>query len=162
MRRFVGNYSYIPRGEDMLEAWVYTVLQPNWALNSTVRYERFTIDANIPVNPIDLKTISIPIQFRWFNAAGMFASIGPTYLHQTADYSDNTSGSDQAILLDASVGFRLPNRRGILSLEARNLLGTKVRYQDLTYLTADPNLKGGLGSTFTPTPTVIARISVNF
>jgi outer membrane receptor protein involved in Fe transport len=42
-------------------------------------------------------------------------------------------GADRFWLLDAFVGYRLPNRRGFLSLNADNLLDRRFRFQD-----ADP------------------------
>ena len=40
------------------------------------------------------------------------------------------SGSDQFWIFDASVGYRLPDRWGIVSIEARNLFDRSFQYQD--------------------------------
>ena len=40
-------------------------------------------------------------------------------------------GEDSFTLLDAFVGYRLPNRRGLLSLTADNLLDEAFQYQDV-------------------------------
>jgi len=40
-------------------------------------------------------------------------------------------GADRFWLLDAFVGYRLPNRRGLLSLNADNLLDRRFQFQDV-------------------------------
>ncbi len=40
-------------------------------------------------------------------------------------------GADRFWLLDAFVGYRLPNRHGLLSLNADNLLDRRFRFQDV-------------------------------
>ncbi|MEN8133656.1 MAG: hypothetical protein ABFS45_26525, partial [Pseudomonadota bacterium] len=38
--------------------------------------------------------------------------------------------SEDFSVLDASIGYRLPKRTGIISLEARNILNKKFHFQD--------------------------------
>ena len=40
-------------------------------------------------------------------------------------------GEDRFWVVDAFVGYRLPNRRGLLSLNADNLLDEDFRFQDI-------------------------------
>jgi outer membrane receptor protein involved in Fe transport len=40
------------------------------------------------------------------------------------------SGSDQFWIFDASAGYRLPDRWGIVSIEGKNLFDRSFQYQD--------------------------------
>ena len=44
--------------------------------------------------------------------------------------SELQSGDDRFWVVDASVGYRLPKRFGIISLEAKNLLDKEFQFQD--------------------------------
>ncbi len=41
------------------------------------------------------------------------------------------AGEDDFWIVDLSLGYRLPNRRGVLSLNVDNLLDEEFRFQDL-------------------------------
>jgi outer membrane receptor protein involved in Fe transport len=41
-----------------------------------------------------------------------------------------TRGHDQFWVADASISYRLPKRLGVLTLEGRNLLNERFRFQD--------------------------------
>jgi hypothetical protein len=52
-------------------------------------------------------------------------------VYQRADLGDpEFSGSDHFWVVDASVGYRLPKRWGIITLEAKNLLNERFHFQD--------------------------------
>ena len=55
-------------------------------------------------------------------------------------------------VLDASVGFRLPERLGIISIEARNLFDEDFRFQDSDL--ANPR--------FIPDRVIMARFTLSF
>jgi hypothetical protein len=40
-------------------------------------------------------------------------------------------GSDRFWIVDATMGFRLPSRRGTVELSVRNLFDTEFRFQDI-------------------------------
>jgi outer membrane receptor protein involved in Fe transport len=71
--------------------------------------------------------------------SGVFATATGTYFDQSGEFfrigqapstDMPTSGSDQFWIFDASVGYRLPDRWGIVSIEARNLFDRSFQYQD--------------------------------
>ena len=65
--------------------------------------------------------------------------------------------TDEFVVTDLSVGYRLPKRLGIISLQVHNLFDEKFLYQDVNFQTADPNTP-----IFTPDRTVLGRILINF
>lgn len=63
------------------------------------------------------------------------------YVDQQVEFPTLTAISayrDHFWLADAAVGYRLPKRHGILSLEARNLLNKAFNYQDTNFQTSQP------------------------
>jgi uncharacterized protein YccT (UPF0319 family) len=68
------------------------------------------------------------------------------------------SGSDRFFLLDATVGYRLPKRWGIIALEARNLTDQQFQFQDYWFQTANNNTD----PRFLPERTWLARFILNF
>jgi hypothetical protein len=61
--------------------------------------------------------------------------------------------------VDADVGYRLPKRFGILSLEIRNLFDTSFHYQDRNVQMALPE---AVVSQFLPTRMVFGRLTLSF
>ena len=68
------------------------------------------------------------------------------------------TGSENFILLDATIGYRLPKRRGIVSLGVRNLLDEKFHYEEISDLlspeTDNPR--------FIPERLILSQFTLNF
>jgi hypothetical protein len=68
--------------------------------------------------------------------AGSFARLNGTWYHQKELNLQGTPsdvfvpGSDSFWVVNPSIGYRLPGRHGILSLEVRNLFDEAFRYED--------------------------------
>jgi len=73
------------------------------------------------------------------------------------DPQKTASGIDSFFLLDYMIGYRFPNRRGILSLEGKNLLDEEFYYRN-SYL----NLSEPVNPIFLPTRTVFLKLTMNF
>jgi len=89
-------------------------------------------------NYTDLTIERLPIELRYFSPTGLTLSFRTSHIkeHGTFVMSTPTPGTlapgvDRFWLLDAFVGYRLPNRRGLLSLNADNLLDRHFRFQDV-------------------------------
>lgn len=85
-----------------------------------------------------------------------------TYVHQDVNQAGaypEFEGTSNFNLLDAAIGYRLPNRWGIMSLQGTNLLDTDFRYQDDSYREVTRTLEV---SRFVPKRGVIARITLNY
>ncbi len=113
--------------EDTYRAYLDWAPHASWALSGELRYDRFKRDD--PLNdirrPTEVETISLPLSLRYFNQAGFFSEIGLAYVHQDvarSTFATAASGEDDFFVLDAAIGYRLPRRRGIISLEGANLL----------------------------------------
>jgi hypothetical protein len=89
---------------------------------------RYTIsESNKLFQVDDLNTLIVPAVGTYHHDSGFFASAGISYYDQSGDDSGDDF-SDSGFLLDGTIGFRLPNGRGVLALEVQNLLDTDVQF----------------------------------
>ena len=68
-------------------------------------------------------------------------------------------GRTKFITVDAGIGYRLPNRRGIVSLQVSNLFDTNFKYQDDGYREFRDNPTAG---PYIPERLIALRGSLNF
>jgi outer membrane receptor protein involved in Fe transport len=66
--------------------------------------------------------------------------------------------SEDFILVDAGLGYRLPKRWGIIALEARNLFDKQFYFQDYSFQSA----VDAVNPRFIPERTLYARFVLNF
>ena len=156
------NTTLFDQWADSFRLYGYWTPHNQWALSTTVEYEQFKRSSNEPTVSLGealpkTKTLTIPVSARYFHSMGFFAAIGGTFVRQKVELAPSTTStkdSDRFFLLDAALGYRLPKRLGIISLEGRNLLDKEFFFQDKNTETL-----GGLDitPTFTPDRTVFIR-----
>ncbi len=78
----------------------------------------------------ELRTHYLPLDVSYFHPSGLSASFGATYVDQKATTVDLKTSNDRFWTLDASIGYRLPKRYGLVSLDVRNLLDERFDYQN--------------------------------
>jgi len=125
--------------ERLGRAWLYWAAHRQWALSIEPYIEEVRRDGTaMNTLPLEVETTAVPVFIRHFRDGGLFAELGGTFLHQriTPHPSDPfPRTTDDAFLLDAAIGYRLPNRLGVASFAIRNLL-------DDDFLIQDPNIQG--------------------
>lgn len=118
-------------------AYSYWAPHPRLALSADYLYERHERQGD-PVK--EVKTHRVPLGVRYFHPSGVIATLKGTYYDQDGTFfligqspSTDTpvSGSDRFWIFDASAGYRLPDRWGIATIEAKNLFDESFRYQDM-------------------------------
>jgi len=115
---------------------------PNFSHTNTKPAFELDVDT-----PDDVETLRLPGRLSFFSPNGIFAHLGAEYIHQEVSRNAGATkaeGSDSEIFLSAGVGYRLPNRRGLLSIEIRNLLDRQMQFQDLNFINArvtDPGIE---------------------
>ncbi len=168
---------FIPTGvtfEDQEEqlggAYLYWAINDRWALSGRVSYDRFQTGVNdssvFGDVPLKVETFSVPIMVRYFHPSGFFAGLGGTYVNQdvTRTFAAKTNlgladGSDDFFVVDAAIGFRFPDRRGIASLTVSNLLDEEFFYQDDSFreFRDEPSI-----GPYLPAMQIVGRITLNF
>jgi hypothetical protein len=92
----------------------------------------------------------------YFSESGLFASAGVEFVDHS--FSQGLSGgSDKFAPVNVSVGYRMWDNRGIISVEVQNLLGENFNFQNRSTrldLTAAPR--------YAPEMTVLAHATLNF
>lgn len=149
----------------------------NWApldrFSISTRYRYiYNKSPNQPV-PLDkLFTHSVPLEFRYFDPSGFFSKLTGTYISQETGTCENrdqvclyklegdNKESSSFFLIDAAIGYRLPKRLGIVSLEGKNLLNKKYRFDDMSRI--DNNNMFFNASEFVPQRAIFGRVVLNF
>ena len=68
-------------------------------------------------------------------------------------------GKDDFFIVDAAIGWRIPNRLGIVSLEVRNLFDEEFKYQDDSFreFRDEPSI-----GPYIPDRTILGRLTLSF
>ena len=104
----------------------------------------------------------MPLAVRYFHRSGLFAGLGVTYVDQEvrrSPFALFADGSDNFVVVDASAGYRLPNRLGVISLEASNLLDEKFQFQDDNFREFRDEPSSG---PYIPDLQILGRVALNF
>jgi hypothetical protein len=149
--------------EELFRTYLYWVPHQNWSISADVMYERI----EPPSLYSEVETILAPVSARYFHPDGFFAQVGTTLVRQSLVRRQETSQltpriHDNFLVLDAAVGYRLPNRRAILSLEVRNLLDEEFLYRDYDYLTPPLRFTNTANTRFIPARSILGRLTFSF
>lgn len=147
--------------EDLYRAYLYWTPFSSLAFSSDFYMEKFKLEEEGDVNePIKVDTVSVPISLNYFGPLGFFGKFSPIFIYQSVERSAGSSmedGNESFILVNATIGFRLPKRRGIVSLEAQNLFDKKFRFQDDNFRKPEPT-----SPEFIPDRVIIGRVTFTF
>ncbi len=121
----------------------YLYWMPRDQLSITTRYEhgRYASDPIELFGYSHMKTERMPLEIRYFAPGGFTIGGRASYVQQSGEFQSAVRqapfdaplayGEDRFFVLDAFVGYRLPNRRGFLSLNADNVLDESFQFQDV-------------------------------
>ncbi len=166
------NSTFLDKSDEQLyRMYLYWLLDPNWAVRAEVQYEKFNRKKNeeIGFEPYRTETLSIPLSLNYFSPNGLFASLVGTIVRQNVKRSDSFNPENDLIsglkyeglssffLVDITGGYRLPSRRGLISIEARNLFDQDFDYRQPHFYSSEP-----IRVRYFPDRTVFARLTFNF
>jgi Tfp pilus assembly protein PilF len=128
--------------ERVQRAYLYWL--PAESLSVTARYEhgRYSSEPLPLLGYSHMKTERLPLEIRYFARGGLTIGSRASFVQQEGEFQSDFQqgpfeppplayGEDRFFVLDAFVGYRLPNRRGFLSLNADNLLDESFQFQDV-------------------------------
>lgn len=122
-------------------AYLYWIPFAWVAARTEYQYERF--DSNDPIKSIEIapkiKTHRVPLGLNFYHPCGFFAKLLATYIDQEALFRDVPVnvfiiGQDQFWIIDTSIGYRLPKRLGIFTIEAKNLFDQNFKFHETDLL----------------------------
>jgi tetratricopeptide (TPR) repeat protein len=122
-------------------AYLYWTPHPRLAASMEYQYERFARDQEFTgeILATNIRTHKLPLALNYFHPRGYIARLRTTYIDQQGDFASGpgfvpgaptTEKDDQFWVVDASLGYRLPKRRGLVSLGISNLFDEDFKYVD--------------------------------
>ena len=131
--------------EQLYQAYLLWTPFDSIALKIAYNFEQIKRNLDRDSNePSTIKTHRLPVTFNYFHPTGFFTKFKTTFVEQGVKYkSDNVKhplqpGNNHFWILDASIGYRLPKRWGILSFGVKNLLDEQFSFEDVNTTTNDP------------------------
>jgi Tfp pilus assembly protein PilF len=123
-------------------AYLYWLPAPEISVTTRFEHGRYSSEPLPFLGYSHMKTDRLPVEIRYFARGGFTIGARTTLVEQSGQFQTALQqtllvpppmayGEDRFFLLDAFVGYRLPNRRGLLSLTADNLLDETFQYQDI-------------------------------
>lgn len=129
--------------ETVTRGYVSWAMSDRWALSVQVIKDEFAIDEGELTQdaPQSLETLTIPLQLSYFHPGGFFASVTASSVDQAVKRPDDPflgvsllpEGNESFEVIDLTLGYRLPARRGSIALIVKNLLDEDFRYLDNTF-----------------------------
>jgi hypothetical protein len=144
-------------------AYLYWTPIKSLSFSTAYHYDRIHREPTTPSDPLLVKSSihRLPIAIKFFMPNGFFSSVSVTYVNQNIKKPNTStkSDSDQFWIVNTSVGYRLPNRFGILSFGVNNLLNKKHKYESFNF---DTGSGKPIVSLFQPERTFFTRITLSF
>ncbi len=155
--QFFDRFTDEDRNENFHRAYLYWTPTENIAINGEYQYEKFDRNKNILRKS---ETHIIPLSVRYFSAQGFFGKLGTNYVKQNVDKAESSTSivnnNDAFLLVDTTFGYRLPKRRGSISLSVRNLFDKKFNYYDI-----NPWVAEFVRARFVPDRTLFAQLTLH-
>jgi outer membrane receptor protein involved in Fe transport len=129
----------VDREERLLRSYVYWTPTSRMSVAAEYQHERVDGDGDRLVDGFErLETRRIPVSLNLFNARNLHTGIRATYVAQEGNFSPFETfpapviepGSDAFWVVDLSLSYRLPKRRGAVSLSLDNAFDEEFRFQD--------------------------------
>ncbi|MGH8646781.1 MAG: TonB-dependent receptor domain-containing protein, partial [Gammaproteobacteria bacterium] len=159
--------------ERLHQVYLYWTPLASLALRAGFSYDAYQKESDelslrfFSEQPLEVETISVPVSASYFHPSGFFAGASVSFVDQDVEKlpldsvgaANLSQGGDQFAVVDAAIGFRLPKRWGILSLQVHNLFDEGFNYQDDSFreFSNEPTV-----GPYFPDRSVLGRITINF
>lgn len=153
--------------EHLVRAYLYWTPHPWFAASPEYQFEQFRNSRSLLANNLEhLDTHRVSLGMGFYHPSGLLVRLKPAFVCQEGKFLGGYEfledegrlvpviepGDSHFFVLDAAVGYRLPKRTGIITLEGRNLFDKSFRFQDTD--PANPRL--------IPERSILARITFSF
>ena len=123
--------------EDVVRTYIYWIPNNRLSTKAEFLYELFEKDQLGYYS--NLETYKLPLSISTFFPNGFSAHLTATFIHQEGDFGDPlyepvVSSDDDFWTVDCALSYRLPNKLGKISIEAKNLFDEGFQYQDTDFL----------------------------
>ena len=125
--------------ETWQRAYFYWAPNDQLSFNAQYQYDRLNNAEERLFGFTHMRIQRLPLEVRYFAAAGLSVGVRASLVHQdgsfvtpvTGPLDEFAPGEDRFWTVDASLGYRLPNRRGVLSFNVNNLFDEEFQFQDI-------------------------------
>lgn len=120
-------------------AYLYWTPTPRLALQADYQYERLVQSPELALdNFVEIRDHRFSLGGAYFDPSGLRAAVTATFVDQNGSFTPFGSapgdpgvpGSSSFWTLDAAIGYRLPERLGLITLSVRNLFDEDFQFQD--------------------------------
>ncbi|MFO7965153.1 MAG: tetratricopeptide repeat protein [Desulfobacterales bacterium] len=123
--------------ERLSRAYIYWTPHPWVSTAAAFHYEQFDRDDRFTAGIEEVDTCRLPLGINVFHPCGFIARFEAAYTDQDGNFLPQGSmpgmfvaGDDQFWVMDASLGYRLPRRLGLISIEGKNIFDESFKYYD--------------------------------
>ena len=145
--------------EDTARAYVDWVISDRFSATLGLQWERLVRDpAGFSAGYFaDMDLTKVPLEFRYFDPSGLFAFLRTSFVHESGNFQDYWtqalfSGQESFAVVDAGIGWRMPGRPIIGTLQVKNLFNTGFDFQDVD----------AMNPAFIPRRLLLGRITFRF
>lgn len=137
-----GEFGDVGWDEEFGHAYVHWTPTQRVAASLEYLYELFERDSEFTgeFQATRVRTQRVPLTLSYFHPNGFSARLRATYIEQRGEFATNAGGfrsdfptehkKDDFWLLDAALGYRLPKRRGLISVGVSNLFDQSFKFVD--------------------------------
>ena len=145
-----------------IRGYVAATLGDRVSLGIEPSYMNF--DSAVPQQVQQVDTWVVPLTGSYFHPSGAFASGTVSFATQSGVSAQGAPFSDEGVIFDAVIGFRLPNGRGVITLEALNLFDTQLSLIDSTTVLSTGTFQDTLTQQprFAPRRSIMATAKLRF
>ena len=132
-----GAVTFTPEVEWFVSSYLYATAADWLALSGEYQFVRLELDPNGNNASLlaDSTTHRLGVEARAFAEWGGFARVRGWVVDQEGRFQDPLQqlvpGADRFFSLDASIGYRLPRRFGVIALDMRNIFNEEFQFQDV-------------------------------
>ncbi len=124
--------------EEVIRGYINLVINPRLTADAALQYELFDREDFVAETLFEeLATSRASLGLSYFHPSGLRARVQGTFIDQDGEFGDPALGpadsrDDRFFVLDLSLGYLMPDRRGLVSLDIRNALDADFNYQSTT------------------------------
>jgi outer membrane receptor protein involved in Fe transport len=136
-----------------------------FAVSAEYQYEDINAEEFFGFPQTRIRTHTVPLEARFFHPSGFFAGVRVTFVDQDGRFvkvrsGTLESGSDQFWLADATIGYRLPRRSGLIAVEAANVFDERFKFENIDVDRADQTTSPR--RRILPERTILLRLVLSF
>ena len=152
--------------EAMHRAYLYQILNPRWNISTEYFFGRltraFTAGQADALNPVEITTRYLPIGLNYHHPRGIIGKAAVNLVAQDVGFStqQNVVGNySRFTTVDFTAGYRLANRKTIVSVTAQNIFDRQFNFHDTSISTETPT---PLLARFRPERSIFATVAFWF